>query len=79
MAEKSQQQEDARGKIGIASRVRALGEGRRCGLALCPCTEHSLSVVVGDVRKLLPPGPVHRIFEPLKRNSDGQSPCKCRW
>lgn len=66
-------------KTGIASRVRALGEGRRCGLVFRPRAEHSLSVVVGDIRKLLPPGPVHRIFEPLERTRDGKSKYKCRW
>lgn len=79
MPEKSQQQEGACGKTGTASRTRAPGESRRYRLAFCPHTEHSLSVVVGDICKLLPPGPVHRIFEPLKRNSDIQSLCKCRW
>lgn len=71
---------DACGKAGIASRVSTLEESKRWGLAFCPCSGYSLSVVVGDIRELLPPGPVHGIFEPLKRNSHGHSMHKCkRW
>lgn len=58
--------------------MRALKEGRRCGLTFCPCTEHSLFVVVGNICKLLPPGPIHRVFESLRRNSNGQSLYKCK-
>lgn len=79
MAEKRKRQEDAYGKPGIASSMRALGKGKRCEVAFCPHSQHSLPVVVGDICKLLPPGPVHRIFEPLKRNNNGQFLCKCRW
>lgn len=67
---KSQQRQDSRERKQGSQQGQNPIEGRRHGFAFCLHIEHSLSVVVSNVCKLLSPGPVHRIFESLKRNSN---------